>query len=921
MSKIMGLLSCGFWFVLCIEAQGSMIYNKKRKCIAGLQYGKYGRRIPQGLRKTKMKFTKQTALACACACAALLCACAPSGTQPTATPGTTQDTAGLTQSQLRQKGTDYTYFWWDYGIANTKRNAYVQTGNYGFMLDARTAKFKTLGGLSGISRTEAASGTNDAVDALPAVKDMSYGIKYDGKEDVVGSASYVHNDRFPMSGAWQEGAGKTNAVRIISSGTYIQRFDVMQLLYNETEDITARAEFSCVSDYLTLTYDAKNTASRKRDVELSFSLELDEAYSTVAYSDERSVVLRRQDGQSVGFVLPAGNTGSLKFEGSRITATAAVTVGMKDWTGFSLVIIPGKELGENCVKDYYASEQVKIEAENTEPTRSDVTPERNALNSAYEILMPSSAKYTDYSVAENRTAYERTPFTVSNPTDRDTRVTLCFKKRLVYPYANYGLWGMSPMLVDPKTNEPTGIAVQYSRNPHNYTSYNDILYGSCWVNCYVYLDVPAGGSVSYDFVCAFSCWGETYASSIAQMCLVGWGGNQWWLSASIGSSTGYGETFGFDPERGCGRSLIDDTHPLFSRAGGGPGGGDWLALFQNGAYRNITRQKITIKTVGPNVSSMTIGGYFDNKKAYAEMTVTVCRSNDYAKMINSFRYEFLDDVSFNRVALYQLGADNYNGIRFAQVAYGDADGVKEILEVPAEGTKSAYVKQYVEMPGKDVWVAQYGSPDTSCNADKGMAVREYSAEINGKVYSTPTLSFYITNNYCTNLAAELSLPKEIADTGIIEKGSKISGTVEYLVVPRNKSDYTGTSEYIKSLPAEAFSSAEIIRRYAVDGAIEVTAAVGSVEQSYPATVKTENGTAEVTIKGGIGYTPITFRGLDSYSGYRLYKVEDGKETMVDQSVRGNDYWQVYRDPDTGLYDISFNVYQIKESGTYRLKKA
>lgn len=52
MSKIMGLLLCGFWFVLCIEAQESMIYNKKRKCIAGLQYGKYGRRIPQGLRKT-----------------------------------------------------------------------------------------------------------------------------------------------------------------------------------------------------------------------------------------------------------------------------------------------------------------------------------------------------------------------------------------------------------------------------------------------------------------------------------------------------------------------------------------------------------------------------------------------------------------------------------------------------------------------------------------------------------------------------------------------------------------------------------------------------------------------------------------------------------------------------------------------------
>ena len=178
----MGLLSCGFWFVLCIEAQESMIYNKKEKVYCRSAIREIRKEDSAGIAENgKMKFTKQTALACACACAALLCACAPSGTQPTATPGTTQDTAGLTQSQLRQKGTDYTYFWWDYGIANTKRNAYVQTGNYGFMLDARTAKFKTLGGLSGISRTEAASGTNDAVDALPAVKDMSYGIKYDGK--------------------------------------------------------------------------------------------------------------------------------------------------------------------------------------------------------------------------------------------------------------------------------------------------------------------------------------------------------------------------------------------------------------------------------------------------------------------------------------------------------------------------------------------------------------------------------------------------------------------------------------------------------------------------------------------------------------------------------------------------------------------
>ena len=185
----------------------------------------------------------------------------------------------LSQAELRQKGSDYTYFWWDYGIGSAKRNAYVQTGNYGFMLDARTGKLKNMGGLSGISRDEVASGTNEAVDALPAVKDTVYGIKAGDYTDTVYAASYVHNDAYPMSSPAQEGAGVTNAVRIISSGTYMQRFDIMQLIYRDSDEYTARAEFACVSDYLTFTYDAKTSEIKKADVELSFSLSLDESYS------------------------------------------------------------------------------------------------------------------------------------------------------------------------------------------------------------------------------------------------------------------------------------------------------------------------------------------------------------------------------------------------------------------------------------------------------------------------------------------------------------------------------------------------------------------------------------------------------------------------------------------------------------------
>lgn len=164
------------------------------------------------------------------------------------------------------------------------------------------------------------------------------------------------------------------------------------------------------------------------------------------------------------------------------------------------------------------------------------------------------------------------------------------------------------------------------------------------------------------------------------------------------------------------------------------------------------------------MSQMKVSGYLDNGCVYAELTVTISRSNDYSRMINSFRYEFLKDTTFDRLSLYSLGADNYNDIRFTELAYGDESGQAGTLTVPEQGHKSEYLKQYVDMPGKNVWVTQYGFDESRVHSNKGMVIRDYHAELNGKTYDTPTLSFYITNNYCTNLSAELSLPEEIRQT-------------------------------------------------------------------------------------------------------------------------------------------------------------
>lgn len=386
-------------------------------------------------------------------------ACTPTEEGTTMTQQPTADPSNAPQERtLGQKGTDYTYFWWDYGMGSSLRNAYVQTGNYGLMLDARTGSLKKLGGLEGINRDAASTGTNEAVNALPAIKKASYDISdANGLSDTVYAASYVHNDAYPMSSPAQEGAGKTNAVRIISSGTYMQRFDIMQLLYAKTTDYTARAEFACVSDYLTFTYDAMCSKKiNKADVTLSYTLELDEGYRLLGtYCNGKAAVLRREDGQSLAVVLPQGQRRNHCRRKRTRYRQQQYYREQTGWTGFSFVLIPGLELGEQCVLDYYASQSVSITAKNIEPKDTgDASVELNALTSAHEIGMPDSSDYTDYSKEENRTAYERTPFTVTNPSDRDVRVTLCFKKPLIFPYANYGLWGMSRCWLTRKPTSP-----------------------------------------------------------------------------------------------------------------------------------------------------------------------------------------------------------------------------------------------------------------------------------------------------------------------------------------------------------------------------------------------------------------------------------------------------------------------------------
>lgn len=837
-------------------------------------------------------------------------------------PSPTQGAEGniLPTSNTIIDALDYAYMWYGYGLHSSVRHVFVQTGYYGFSFNADTAQFLTLGPMEKpVPKTEALYENNDPIKALPKIPEMVYTLTtQEGKTLTVSGTRYVHKEGIPMSS--KDFEGKANPLRIINSGTYLQRCDVMRLVYDDdTSGYSGRCEFSASAGYLQFTYDA-SIESGKAPVSLSLTFTLPAGFESITVSpDGRSLIAKNADGAGYAFALPLDSAAALQVQGNVITISADVELVRRKWNGLSFTIIPRNNISQADLDTYYASQKVELSAQNIigdDTTNADI--EYNAVTGAFHIRMPNFSKFRGTAV-EKLNAYERTPFTITNNSDKDVTVLLCFYKPTQFPYTNYSIWGMSPILVEYNTKEPVGIAVQHSRNPHNYL--DDILYNACWVQCYVYVKIPAAKTVQYEFVTAYTQWGQTYAASMAQMCLVGWGGNQWWISSQLGS---FGITFDYDPEMVCSRATLDDIGVIDVKNGMAAGGNEFLVLHETFAAP-VINQKLNFKSPAPNLAELTLVGNTSSLKVKAEMGMHIARSRDYTKMFYTFKYTFVQDVKFSRLAFFTLGADNYNDKAYEKLVYGNEDGYLGEIKVPTKAEKPhpAYLEEGIEVTGSNIWAVQLGFKDEKYNyCDKAMVVREFNANINGTTYTTPALNAFVSQNGVTSMTCELTLPKSAGKT--IKAGSVVTGCVEVVILPTDRDLYTGPNEYIKNLDASVFGKWEQAHLYAVNGKLDYSATVGELLSTWPAQIKaaapTNGVVADFSITGGIGYVPVTITGLDSYSGYRLFKVENGTEVMVDQSVHGNDYWQCYYDVNTGKYELTFNVEQNITSSQYRLKK-
>ncbi len=849
---------------------------------------------------------------------------------------------------------DYSYLWWKDGFAANSGAGQlnIQTGYYGLALRPIQGQITKIGAIAEeVTQEDAGREDNSRIEALSVVDKMSYQVTLDGKTKKLSEIT-------PINSAVARSANDTAVSRVIESGRYMQCVDIMNLEFSGEYNLSGRVEIAAMPQYLSVDFSLWSKTADTRSAGLSWSMTLGESYTAFERTEDGRVITAKEaSGSGLTFVLPETDGASMALDEASRTLTFTLD-GLKlkkqDFTGMNFIIIPSTAAALTDAQTYYRNQAAEGSAVQIHPKEG--REQQVSFNSKGYLSISLNNMLTwsgqDFTVEERQDEMDRLTFTIKNPSDKAIKIPVQFLK------ANrLSVLGCSPLLRDAETGEPIGVQVQLSKNWHepvDFAADDPATYlAGTWFHGYTLLEVPAGSSVTYEFCMTYAKWGGVYAASHSQLCLAGWGGNyQQWESSAIGS---FGESFCYEAEMTHGRGYITDIRPLLVNSiyGGkyfwteNIGGGNFLHYTKNGNTSPVTYKQVRtqFRKQGPNLTEVIYRGVTTDGKIAYEYIANLPRTNDVSRAYHTFRYTFLEDVAFDRLAFYQFGSDNYNDNHWDTMAVGNDTGTVSLdiggktysgdFALPVMD-KADYVggkgMQRIDIPGEGLWMAFMGYEPVlwkkTPGANRMLNVISYNATLNGKTYTKPSLSFYHTmNGGVPCIAVELSPPAEAGNT--IKKGSTVEGTVEWLNMPVSKSDYYGPSEIMNSFDASAFNTSKIAYAYAQGGKYRVTAEVGTVTKQTPIYVacaeKQDSGqtAAEITVTGGMGYVPITFSNVKHYSGYRLEQYIDGGWVKVDQSTYGNDFWQTWYDSNTCTYEFTYNIEHsgnTQASYRYRLVK-
>jgi hypothetical protein len=839
---------------------------------------------------------------------------------------------------------DYSFWYWPTNHRPTRNGAFQRsmhflTGHYGLVLNESTGELEHFGVLNDQQSVRQASHrANQDITGLPTGS-----IRFEA-----GSG----NQNIDVVATEFLSAANDNAdiARMIDGGRFMNRVELPSVKYAQASDLTGRVLISAMPRHVSLTHSVKadgaSEASTTARIRLSGNAITD--YPNVEWlRDSRAVTVSTENGEGWLFVVyeEDGHSTSLTFENGALIAERIANQAVREQS-VSLVAAPLTALSTAEIDMYL-------------DPRSTVTIDYRGLNYLADALnfardvewdetlgafradiitlsqsgLSNTGGYASYT---NRTAahnwYGRHRITVDTHGAANLAVPLAMFSSTG---ASMNITGGVAMLRD-QNGAPLGLPVQTSKNWHDPGN-----------NFYHFYSQPVFTGLeaqTMEFTVASSRWGQTaYAASHAQLSLIGYnsaGGH--WDESALGC---WGESITYDPDETLRRAMVDDVRPFLVRSvnewswTGNVGGADFLrytTASSSNTIQRLTRVRSTYNDLGPNLTNVVYSGVSADGKIAAHLTSQLGRTDDLVRNYYHLEYTFLQDVRYSRLAFFQMAADRYGDNGYARYAYGNSTTVQSDQAVPNHN-RTGYendAARGIALTGESPWVMLYDNKREDANlpekyANIGFIVRDFHANIGGTEITTPHINVHRTRNGQSQMAYELGLPHEVGspwcgaacqgETRMIPAGSTVRATIEYLVIPADKSRYYGASDYLTALPAASYQSTDMALALAAGNQLEIATTVGQLQRIYPVEIQSEAGVlaAEFTMTGGLGYVPVTIKGLSRHDGWRLEQLVDDEWAHVDQAVHGNDYWQTRYDGAVGSYQLTFNLHNRGEE-RYRL---
>jgi hypothetical protein len=749
---------------------------------------------------------------------------------------------------------DYTFMYWLHGWRGKsprgERVLAVQTGRYGLALDVERMRLLHYGPIGDAgSYAAAAEGGNDVISRLPP-GELKLTVAVGGKTYAC-TAAALHQDD-PIN----------YPVRMIENGRFCQRFDVLHLRFTDgaaTLPVTGRLEVTAWPDRLDVLLEA----------------ELDEAAGT------KGLKITKPQWKDAMAIISLGNTtrgakqtmtigeGILKMEAAVWTRHVQVGVGFggpNDPEGGVVAVTDAK--GKAGAVEF------------------------DGPRGRHRIALPDSAFGGLLDVR------------LENPDDGPRTFRLSFEKEGHVP----GITGLVPMLLD-EGGHPTGIPVQISKNWHRLKD-RRLLYEGPWLHAMSMLTLPPRSRLKLKFHVATQRYAGVPLASHSQLCLIGWGTNQLWDQAAIGS---WGESICYDPDVNLTRSMIDDIRPLMvwsmhSPPGKGVkwgwthnvGGGDF-AVYHRGKERDyFKRMRTAYHACGPCLTEVTYAGISPEEAMTLRATASSGRTDDIVRGYYHLRYEVVKDVAVERFELFSLGADRYNEHQAGLVAVGD--GAKMLEEWKPTG-REGYQRMFA-LKGRLPWVSLHAAanePPHGAWANRGLILRRWKARVDGKNCPAPTGAVIGT---CWNRFASIGMTCGTK----FKKGDFIDCTVEMVILPVRAGDYYGPNANLVASLEKRSNTWHPVARQAVGNDLQPSVRTGKLLQPYPLVVAADaKGQAELTVTGGLAYVPVTFTGLSDYKGFALHVTADGKTTRLSQASADAAFWQSDYDTAAGTWRHTYNV--------------